>query len=1554
MVRKPRKRRGIVLLIVLSLLILFLLIGITFLVISGTYRGGAEAHSMHEQTGDDPEALAHSAVLQLLSGPARRASSILGHAMLADLYGNDWATGNAGSGSVLTGSNGQFVQINYTGLKLGLPRNNTGRNGYYDGCVLTMLDGPAAGFSTRIVGYFPTSATDGKLHVEMFHADTSDLQNLLANNNSAYVFDGRHFLINGREFNGTGAGYDHNTFQLDKAENGRPFALQPHFAAYASTTSNFNRGGLDESWDAVDYQNMFLASVPPEVVSAADIVPSFHRPSLVRYWGGSTGLNYVLRPDPTIHPKFVVNNQDFDPVNGPWDVDNDGDGITDSIWIDLGFPVKQTDDGRLYKPLFAMMVVDMDGRLNVNAHGNLAHVDPTFRAPIPTGGAAAGSPGASVQVRRGQGYSPAEIDLVGMLGAIPASQLIKARYGVDGLPGEPNSDDLFSGVKSVGVPGDYYGSTPLTSYGSPPDLFGRGATILSHTGHPLMARMALPGETNDDPCEINLNDPNSYDELFTVAELERLLRFNDVDSVSLPNRLFMTTPTYFDNATNRRRVTTHSFDIPTPNIFVEGMVSASVMDLYINRLFKGGVADADIPTQVGMMMPFELLHGGRMNVNRLWGNGQDDNNNGVVDESIEVNGESIFGQTPPGYANDYPGAQNIPAKQIYARHLYCLMMLLVDPLYAHPTSGSDTPSPELTARRIAQWAVNCVDYRDPDGIMTPFEYDINPWNGWDVDGDLATDEGDVRGFVFGCESADLIMTETLAFHDRRVQDTDMEPSGKKRIDDSGTPKVGDLTLDQLRIPQGSLFIELYATRNHWVSTTGSPGVPRELYDGTELILDKKAGSSPVWRIIIGPGSSDADSNGDENGPETRAQSNPDTVSFNPLDMNLLNGPPEPLGGVGGSSTPIERVIWFADPNGSAVKTDLDSRFSPEHYYQRTSNPLMLLPGAYAVVGPRGNTPIGSQVTDSTLDSRQEVVLTTPVHVLDLNGTTTGRTNNVQNSFDIICTADAPAGWTGDPIGVSISEPRPTVDTYYDNPTHLNEYYNDPAVAGAGTALDDPLDSQDGMPLMEDDMLETAMYSEYKSCYLQRLANPLVEWNTLTNPYITVDWATIDLSVFSGSDAEPSGWTNDSPTGIGPFDLDDPDPAAEKKYFGTRQRGVVAATDILETDRFWSPLTQQPRETPEEPAPTTDVHFRYALLHTLGYLNGDANPSDSITGSLPIASSNSPEYLGDPESPFPWINIANRPFATHLELMQVPASGPSRILWEMSVATGDDPYVSGTDEANFRGPYRHLLNFFHGDDTNGTAGANFYRILDYLEVPSRFVGTERWYTPATFNATNTDTQAVGSYRAPFNRLSRFRNPGLVNINTIPEGETGKQMWRAISGLPQPASDAQWRAIELSRHGDASNLPTRIPGVFQSAGSAHLAPIPALQRRDIDGTLLRSNINSNSNTPLLADHSTEAYNDTNRNASFRYAGISRLGNMITTHSNVYAVWVTVGYFEVSESPTEPRYRLGQEVGSDTGEISRHRAFYMIDRSIPVAYQPGESHNVDRCIIHRRFIE
>ncbi len=149
--------------------------------------------------------------------------------------------------------------------------------------------------------------------------------------------------------------------------------------------------GMDEDYDACDLENWFMA------VQSADgqvMIPSFHRPAIIRYdpnnstddWqrqnlsnGGSTlwadSAARILRPcyadghDQTTFPDLKP-----DSTTGQitYDVDNDGDGKTDSVWLDLGYPARKDQSGRLYKPLFAFMVIGLNGRIPLNTAGNLA------------------------------------------------------------------------------------------------------------------------------------------------------------------------------------------------------------------------------------------------------------------------------------------------------------------------------------------------------------------------------------------------------------------------------------------------------------------------------------------------------------------------------------------------------------------------------------------------------------------------------------------------------------------------------------------------------------------------------------------------------------------------------------------------------------------------------------------------------------------------------------------------------------------------------------------------------------------------------------------------------------------------------------------------------------------------------------------------------------------------------------------------------------------------------------------------------------------------------
>jgi hypothetical protein len=131
-------------------------------------------------------------------------------------------------------------------------------------------------------------------------------------------------------------------------------------------------------------------------------------------------------------------------------------------------------------------------------------------------------------------------------------------------------------------------------------------------------------------------------------------------------------------------------------------------------------------------------------------------------------------------------------------------------------------------------------------------------------------------------------------------------------------------------------------------------------------------------------------------------------------------------------------------------------------------------------------------------------------------------------------------------------------------------------------------------------------------------------------------------------------------------------------------------------------------------------------------------------------------------------------------------------------------------------------------------------------------------------------------------------------------------------------------------------------------------------DPDGVIADKKPLFGSTTSDVAGSTDPLYTNNSRNSAFRYQNIERLSNLVTTRSNVYAVWVTVGYFEALPNPGgidaghPDGYQIGAEMGSDTGDVKRHRAFYIFDRSIPVGFERGMNHNIDRAIILKRFIE
>lgn len=79
-----------------------------------------------------------------------------------------------------------------------------------------------------------------------------------------------------------------------------------------------------------------------------------------------------------------INQAGFDPLVYELDVDTDGDGIADAIWMDLDHPVLEDPaSGRKFTYLYAVSIKDLDALLNINVVGNL---NGDLSTPNPIGG----------------------------------------------------------------------------------------------------------------------------------------------------------------------------------------------------------------------------------------------------------------------------------------------------------------------------------------------------------------------------------------------------------------------------------------------------------------------------------------------------------------------------------------------------------------------------------------------------------------------------------------------------------------------------------------------------------------------------------------------------------------------------------------------------------------------------------------------------------------------------------------------------------------------------------------------------------------------------------------------------------------------------------------------------------------------------------------------------------------------------------------------------------------------------------------------------------------
>ncbi len=1661
MIRKPQSRRGVVILVVLSLLVLFVLLVVTYAIVTGQYRRAAQAYARQELLRLDPQKDLERGFYEFLRDTTDRSSAVRFHSLLRDYYGGDGFRGVLKTGTELNTVNttgptqppssswlSATNAYNWSGKQLmdlvvtidsaagtvivstdGVDLTAANRTavgyygglrdlvGYYKGCLLTFTSGKAQGVSTRIVGYdfIWDAARSIRLPYFRVMCPRTDSGQVLAPSDVG----GASFVVNGRPFSGTGLGLDKQTNDLTALDSttSQPASLVPNYAPLSVIPRVVNRGSIsgnapfaayqaygpplgthvptdiaqvltgdaDEGYDAADYQNMFLAVMTPD---ASSVIPSLHRPDLISYWQTNYS-NYAtdpafqqrvsLRPVRVLpgvlgsmpqgfNPNFDGSNPDYDPIkamsyvdadgNGrrdyAWDVDNDGDGIADSVWVDFGFPVQTAPDGRRYKPLFAVLCTDLDGRLNVNAHDRKRFFTPAQYVSV------VGGTTNTVTTPRGLNYGPPEISLsaAGITGNLTG--LLDTRYG-DGYPGVMGYD-MRARLKFFEEPENYFFPTlgGRSSYSTPADLRAELAFGVNDYGQPSFEELTntVTEARADSPYELNLVDPAGADtHPFLPVELERILRRFDHDVSTLPSRLsdFITNWNQLSSP-NARLITTASFDPPVPahgiperladeaaslSPVVDLSTVNTFADLLTIRLRKGNVLPQNLATELGNMLWPDVAMGVRLDINRALGNGRDNNNNAVVDEAGEQNNEQIyadvgtthteFQSTPMWHVNgadlnndgtrDWKDAAL--ARQLLARHLYVLTLTLCD-------IDSLNVDPGL-AREIAQWAINVVDFRDADSIMTPFEFDPNPFDGWSVDGivngymTLTSSDDNINNIVWGCERPELLLSESLAFHARRTSDTKLDPPDYTNTTDAPTP---DDDYDQQYVPFGAAFVELY---NPWAGTDTAKTPPGELYTQVNsattstnyygVDLTKVApGNSPVWRMVI----------------------------VNKNDQAVAPGAPDPDNP--GAPLTIDRTVYFVPSNqvGNVPGSGL-------RYYRNQNVPCCPIPpGRYAVVGggyqaggrwvsPVGHVDPANPNTQPNADVKR--IALGPALDPDLNQVEIYPGNGVApttptNPAIAIAVTDSNLDLAACvPQAFNVSEPTvgyPLSDPAGQTYNSATRMYEDSA--GQPLPFDQPLDESRNTSagFIQDVALTNGTVASFCRVYLQRLADPTQTFDALANPYRTLDSITIDLTAFNGTV---------------PYASDDPRVTDIGVNFSCLQRGD--SDQALTPRRLWPQEPARMAAGAQAPDPN-DVHFfPYGLTQTLGDVNT--------------------RYRNITTATFPWLVWNNRPYTSAYELLMVPrlrswdllrvdttdANLRAGYFLPSEMPAGASPY----DDTGVQGQYPHLVNFFYATST----ALNAHRLFDYVHVPSRFVGTEEVLNPNYFGKTTTYAQpnlVSFGLLPPFNRISQYRDPGRVNINTI----TSQTVWDAVRGGRGPSyaqllQSRQRLGWTIPTAG--MSLPSLIDNPFRPSGSNSHVPVAGLkQSQDIEVTLLRRHP-AQTSVPLMESAGMGNLATDPRNSFFRYELFNRLGNMATTRSNVYAIWITVGYFEMEpnlDNTGAVAYdefhpdglRLAQELGLDTAQVRRHRAFFMVDRTIPVGFVPGENHNVDKCVLLRRFIE
>ena len=297
-----------------------------------------------------------------------------------------------------------------------------------------------------------------------------------------------------------------------------------------------------------------------------------------------------------------------------------------------------------------------------------------------------------------------------------------------------------------------------------------------------------------------------------------------------------------------------------------------------------------------------------------------------------------------------------------------------------------------------------------------------------------------------------------------------------------------------------------------------------------------------------------------------------------------------------------------------------------------------------------------------------------------------------------------------------------------------------------------------------------------------------------------------------------------------------------------------------------------------------------------------------------------------------LNWANRPFISQAEIALVPPGSGIDFFEQIRVPSGTDEYLylaSSADTAQ-------TTKAFNPDDASGRFGGDFsgdkFKIAESLlsatRVQSRVSGTRQRINQSAM--TQGDKEVLKLFRGgtdvyPANapQFSTFREPGRVNLNLMPVEDV-----KIPDALTDFATQRGWRAVVGDTVTD-SLFTTPPPD-----NGGNLSPFNSPNNPN-GGAAVSSSDLLGLGTPGQFFRDTMA--QASRHPHLAYKTAIKLANVGTNRSNVFAVWITL------------RIRNTQ-----TDASTYHRLFAIVDRSIPVAFAPGQNLNSANTIRLKRYLD